>query len=486
VVGSLGEDVPREGDVIAGKYRVERVLGTGGMGVVVAARHLQLEERVALKFLLPDALEAPEAVARFVQEARAASRIKNDHVARVTDVGQLENGSPYMVMEYLEGADLSTMLAREGAMPVDQAVDYVLQACEALADAHTLGIVHRDLKPANLFCIRRSDGQPFIKVLDFGISKFMTTGPGSGHAMTKTSAIIGSPLYMSPEQLRASKGVDARTDVWSLGVILFELVTGSPPFDAEVSTELILKISSDPAPLLSAYRKDVPAALEPVVARCLAKDREERIQNVGELAQALQAFASRRGLQSVERIVDAMHLAPAIGSATIVTSPGPETKAPAPPRAPARTASSWGHTGRSNRSGRWGRVAVAAGSALVLAVLVVWMIARPSTAPATMGSAAPPMASGPPLSPTTAAPPVTAEPVSAVPPTTATPSAEVVPAPAKPPPTAALPPVTAGTPKHVTPPHTTIPVAPPPGKPNCDPPYTVDSAGHHTYKKECL
>src|SRR5580700_416889 len=191
------------GDVLAGKYKVERVLGAGGMGVVVAAHHLQLDEKIALKFLLPEALGDAEAVARFAREARNACKIKSEHVARVTDVGTLPNGAPYMVMEYLEGGDLAAWIKQRGALPIEQAVEFVLQACVAVADAHALGIVHRDLKPANLFCVRRSDGQLSIKVLDFGISKLADgVGPGS-MAMTKTSALMGSPLYMSPEQMRS-------------------------------------------------------------------------------------------------------------------------------------------------------------------------------------------------------------------------------------------------------------------------------------------
>jgi serine/threonine protein kinase len=205
----------KPGEILAGKYQVERVLGVGGMGVVVAAHHIQLDEKVALKFLLPDALKNTEALARFEREARAAVKIKSEHIARVIDVGKLDSGSPYMVMEYLEGGDLSGMLSKTGKLPVEQAVDFVLQASEAIAEAHALGIVHRDLKPANLFCIRRRDGQLAIKVLDFGISKVTKTGsmPDS-MSMTKTTAVIGSPVYMSPEQMQSSKGVDLRTDVW--------------------------------------------------------------------------------------------------------------------------------------------------------------------------------------------------------------------------------------------------------------------------------
>jgi eukaryotic-like serine/threonine-protein kinase len=205
----------REGDILAGKYRVERVLGIGGMGVVVAAHHLQLDEKVALKFLLPEALGNSEAVARFAREARAAVKIKSEHVARVIDVGTLPNGAPYMVMEYLDGGDLAAWLQERGPLPIEQAVEFVLQACVAVADAHALGIIHRDLKPANLFCVRRSDGQLSIKVLDFGISKMTPFGGSGPSAMTHTSALMGSPLYMSPEQMRSAKDTNPRTDIWA-------------------------------------------------------------------------------------------------------------------------------------------------------------------------------------------------------------------------------------------------------------------------------
>src|SRR3954463_12881127 len=199
----------RAGDILAGKYRIDRVLGVGGMGVVVAAHHMQLDERVAVKFLLPRALKNPEAVTRFIREARAAVKIKSEHVARVTDVGRLENGAPYIVMEYLEGLDLGAWLQQRGPLPVSQAVEFLLQACEAIAEAHALGIVHRDLKPANLFVIRRPDGGLSVKVLDFGIAKRI--GAARGANITSTAAVMGSPLYMSPEQLNSSKDADART-----------------------------------------------------------------------------------------------------------------------------------------------------------------------------------------------------------------------------------------------------------------------------------
>jgi serine/threonine-protein kinase len=290
----------REGEVLAGKFVVERVLGQGGMGVVVAARHMGLDERVAVKFLLPEVLAEGEAVARFVREARAAVRIKSEHVARVTDVGQLESGAPYMVMEYLEGSDLAGVIRAQHPLPVSDVVDYVLQACEAIAEAHALGIVHRDLKPANLMLVRRSDGSPCIKVLDFGISK-MTSTPAA-LAMTKTTSVFGSPLYMSPEQMMSTRDVDERTDIWSLGVILYELLTGALPFVAPTQAALGVLIATREPDSLRDHRGEVPVPLERVVLRCLMKRRDERFHNVAALAQALAPFAPPRSAVSIERV----------------------------------------------------------------------------------------------------------------------------------------------------------------------------------------
>jgi len=235
----------QEGDILADKYRIERVLGAGGMGMVVAAHHLQLDERVAIKLLLPQTLANAEAVARFAREARAAVKIKSEHVARMIDVSSLPDGAPYLVMEYLDGEDLAHWVSTRGALPIELAVELVLQACEALAEAHSLGIVHRDLKPANLFCIRRADGLLSIKVLDFGISKvtaLSASGPEMG--MTKTSSVMGSPLYMPPEQMKSARDADTRSDIWAIGAILYELVTARTPFKAESFAELVLKVAS--------------------------------------------------------------------------------------------------------------------------------------------------------------------------------------------------------------------------------------------------
>jgi eukaryotic-like serine/threonine-protein kinase len=292
----------REGEILAGKYRIEKVLGVGGMGVVVAAHHVQLDEKVAVKFLLPAIAEHPDAVRRFLREARAAVKIKSEHVARVFDVGTLENGAPYFVMEHLEGGDLSAWLQQRGAMPIEQAVEFVIQACVAVADAHALGIVHRDLKPANLFCVRRSDGLLSIKVLDFGISKMTTPGTEAGLSMTSTGSKMGSPYYMSPEQMRSSKTVDAGTDIWALGVILYELLTVSVPFKGESITELAIVVTTqDPRPPRE-LRPDIPLELQAAVLRCLQKQRQHRYRHVGELALAILPFAPKRAKASVERI----------------------------------------------------------------------------------------------------------------------------------------------------------------------------------------
>jgi serine/threonine-protein kinase len=289
----------RPGDIVAGKYRVDRVLGEGGMGVVVAATHEHLGQKVALKFLLPEMAANPEIVQRFLREARAAVQIHSEHVARVLDVGT-QDGAPYMVMEYLEGGDVARVLAERGALPVSEAVGYVLQACEAIAEAHSLGIVHRDLKPANLFLAKRPTGKPSVKVLDFGISKAPATAGDAN--LTKTSAIMGSPSYMSPEQLVSSASVDVRCDVWALGVVLYEMLAHAVPFLASSMPELVAAIlQKNPQPL-AAVRAGVPPGLDAVVDRCLQKDPARRYPNVAELARALLPFAPSRSEESIERI----------------------------------------------------------------------------------------------------------------------------------------------------------------------------------------
>ncbi|HEX3342992.1 MAG TPA: cytochrome c peroxidase, partial [Polyangiaceae bacterium] len=295
----------KEGDLLAGKYRVERILGVGGMGVVVAARHEQLDQHVAIKFVRDEALGNEDAVARFLREARAAVRLKSEHAARVLDVGTLESGAPYMVMEYLEGSDLGAVLRDLGPLSVEVVAEYVAQACEAVAEAHAAGIVHRDLKPQNLFLTRTVGGGARIKVLDFGVSKTLANSSGGG-GLTQTRSMLGSPLYMSPEQMRSSRDVDARSDVWAFGVVLFELLTRRWPYEAETMPELVLKVVTEPPQPIAELRPDLPQGMIDVVERCLKKDPADRYADAGELALALEPFAPPHSRITMERARVAM------------------------------------------------------------------------------------------------------------------------------------------------------------------------------------
>jgi len=288
--------LPKPGDVFEGKYLIERLIGQGGMGAVFAANHIGLRQRVAIKFLIGEALGNQDSVRRFHTEAQNAATIRSEYVAQVTDVATSHAGLPYMVMEYLDGCDLAQLIDQRAApLPVEEAIDYVLQALEGINLAHAQGIVHRDLKPSNLFLAKRADGQTVVKVLDFGISKAQNQGLGAAvGAVTSTKAMLGSPLYMSPEQLRSSRSVDARADVWAVGVILYELLTRQLPFLGENLGELFAAILETEAAPLRKHNPALPQALEPVVHRCLAKNRDQRWPNVAELARALAPFASPR------------------------------------------------------------------------------------------------------------------------------------------------------------------------------------------------
>jgi eukaryotic-like serine/threonine-protein kinase len=301
-MGRMSEAPVRPGDVLAGKYRVERVLGAGAMGVVVAAIHVELGQRVALKFLRSGKAEGHEQRERFLREARAAGRLKSQHVARVLDMGTLEDGAPYIVMELLEGQDLSAVLKARGPLPFDEAVMYMLQTCEAVGEAHAAGIVHRDLKPANLFCAEDIGGAVSIKVLDFGVSKLS----GMDLSLTHESEILGSPLYMSPEQMSSSKSVDGRSDVWALGVVLYQLIAGRTPYHGESMAQLVANVLvGQPAPL-GAYRGDAPPGFEAVLLRCLQRDREHRFADVAAFAAALAPYAPEHARGYAGRVARAM------------------------------------------------------------------------------------------------------------------------------------------------------------------------------------
>jgi serine/threonine-protein kinase len=293
------------GGVLDGEYRVERVLGEGGMGIVVAARELRTDELVAIKLIKPERTGDPASIKRFLREARITLQLKSERAVRVLRVGQLKSGMPYLVMEYLHGRTVASLLEERGALPTETGVDYLLQACEAVAEAHALGVVHRDLKPSNLFLARGPDGTDGIKVIDFGISK-LTTGEGlagDDGQLTTTAVPLGSPRYMSPEQLGAARDVDARTDIWALGIILCELVTGSCPFHSDSVADLCARILRDAPPPLASLGTSVPAGMDALYRRCLAKEPAQRIASVSDFAVALAPFGSAASQTSLQRIL---------------------------------------------------------------------------------------------------------------------------------------------------------------------------------------
>jgi eukaryotic-like serine/threonine-protein kinase len=285
------------GTIIADRYEVTGFLGRGGMGFVVAARHRELGERVAIKFL-----NRSELAERFFREARAAAGIENDHVVRIYDAGRLASGEPYIVMEHLSGEDLAARLAGTGSMAPETVATILVDVCLALADAHAAGIVHRDLKPENIFLARRRGGDEVVKLLDFGVAKVP-----DARALTQSDNVLGTPAYMSPEQLLGSRDVDHRSDIWSLGIILYELLTDELPFDGGSLVHLAIIIREKPTPSVRGARRDIPKEMDAVIARCLAKQRTDRYADVGELAEALAPFlpaGMAHTTARIRRIVD--------------------------------------------------------------------------------------------------------------------------------------------------------------------------------------
>jgi serine/threonine protein kinase len=302
------------GDLIAGKYRVDRVLAVGGMGVVMAARNEDLDQQVVLKLLRQDVGATEEAAARFVREARTAAKLQGEHVARVFDVGTTETGIPYMVMERLNGLDLQELIDTDGPLPVRDAVDYVLQALEAVAEAHAAGVVHRDLKPSNLFLASRPDGSQHIKVLDFGISKpHGIDSPITGPVLTSPEQVIGSPGFMSPEQMTRPRDVDGRADVWSIGVVLYTLLVGEPPFQGETVAAVMANVLYQNLPRVRDKRPDAPAAIQRIIERCLDRDPGTRFSHVTQVARSLAPLGSSWAKLSLERIENALDAASPAG-----------------------------------------------------------------------------------------------------------------------------------------------------------------------------
>ena len=364
------------GQLIDEKFRVERVLGQGGMGVVVMARHVELDQPVAIKLLKEGVLDGDEAVQRFMREARALARLGGDHVVRVSDIGRLPSGTPYMVMEYLEGEDLSAVLRQRGALPAEEVADALIQACAGLAGAHATGLVHRDLKPANLFRARQPDGTTLIKVLDFGIAKSL-----GGTRLTAEFAVLGSPRYMSPEQLRTPRDVDARADIWALGAIGYRLLTDKPPFEGEGLDGLMDAMLTGRRTPLRALHTDLPGALVDAIERCLSVEREARFGSVAELARALAAAGPPGSKERAERIATSSTPPPAASepppAATVPFAAVPE---PAPATARPTLEPTLDDPSRSERPrsspppARLPRWAFALGALIVLGVAVVVLV----------------------------------------------------------------------------------------------------------------
>lgn len=401
----------QQGDVLLGKYAVERVLGQGGMGLVVAARHVDLGELFAIKRLIPSALDTPAALERFLREARVAARLKNEHVVRVHDVGRLEDGSPYMVMEHLEGRDLKAILNERGPLPAEEATTLLLQACEALAEAHEKGIVHRDLKPANLFITTLRSGAPCVKVLDFGIAKPTEV---AGDGLTGSGIILGTPSYMSPEQITGDIPTDTRTDVWALGVVLYELVTGKKPFGGGSVGSVFSRMMERPTPpshLVGA----VPPWVDAIVARCLQKLPEDRFQSVDELSIELlrAAFGREAALSSAPSGESAAMSSQGTGGerASAPGHHGTVTLTRDPPLAPApsntlsqisvaKSANSVNPpTHTAARAGRGGLVAALVLAATVIGVAAVGIVWRLSSAPSAASISLPATEAAPPRAP---------------------------------------------------------------------------------------
>jgi serine/threonine protein kinase len=288
-------DPGQQESLFAGRYRIESVLGTGGMGVVYAATHVALRLPVALKVVHPSLANSREARARFCIEARAGAALRSPHVLRVYDAGELGGEDCYVVMERLEGSNLDELLEATGPLSVETAVEYVLQACSGLAEAHAIGLVHRDIKPENLFLSHYRCAPPLIKIMDFGIARWHGDEFRGGR-LTNPSSSLGSPCYQSPEQMENAVDVDERSDIWSLGLVLFELLTGYCPFEAENLQETCWKVLQGPRPSLRSARPDIDPGLEAVLGRCLALDRGKRFASVKQLASALRPFGARASL----------------------------------------------------------------------------------------------------------------------------------------------------------------------------------------------
>jgi serine/threonine protein kinase len=300
----LPPGTPSLGSILAERYRINSVLGVGGMAVVFAAHHIHLDQRVAVKLLRPELARDPDVVARFVREGRAAVKLTGEHIVRVFDVAKLDTGEAYMVLEHLDGEDLGKRIEKTGEpLLITHAVDIVLETCAALAEVHAIGIVHRDLKPANIFLMRTPGNVESVKVLDFGISKVVGGLAGVENlGITTTTTMLGTPVYMSPEQLASSKDVDARTDIWALGIVMYEIVSGVRPFQRATLAETCAWVYTQAPTPLAELRPDVPPAVAEAIMRCLEKDLAQRYSSVAELAFAIAPFGTARSQRALEHV----------------------------------------------------------------------------------------------------------------------------------------------------------------------------------------
>jgi len=379
--------VPRPGDTVAGNYIIEEQLGVGGMGAVMRARRLSDDMPVALKVMLAAEAQHSDSTKRFFREARAAGSIDSPHVTKLLDLGRLDDGMPFMVLELLEGRALDKIILEDAPLPIAKAVDFILHSCEGVAEAHARGIVHRDLKPSNLFCVQGAP--PLIKVLDFGISKAMLRlDPGHDHqSLTETNATLGSPQYMSPEQLRNSKDVDARTDIWALGLILHKLITGLPAFEAKTVGEHFAMIYVEPPTPLRARRPDAPEGLEQAILMCLKRNLDERFQDVGQLSTAIAEYGPAGSEQRAARVVAILTRAGASSlsnprMAALRDAPTVRVE-PAPTSIPEPTTSQWSSSTHSapppSHRAPTARLVPLTALPLMVAVVAVWGLSRNDT-----------------------------------------------------------------------------------------------------------
>jgi serine/threonine-protein kinase len=419
------------GDLIDDKYRIVRLIGEGGMGAVYEGENTRIHRRVAIKVLHANVAGMADVVARFEREAQAAGRIGSEHIVEVLDLGTLASGDRYMVMEFMDGDSLSQRIRQRGRVQPLELYPIARQLLDALAAAHGAGIVHRDLKPDNVFLLRSRRGQPdFVKLLDFGISKF--AGSGSGLSMTRTGAVMGTPYYMAPEQAKGSREVDHRVDLYAVGVILYEALTGQVPFLADTFNELLFKIVLEKPRPIEELAPDLDPGFAQVVTRAMAREPGERFQTAQEMQQSLDEWAARSGYSATST---GAYPASAVAAAPTTRTPVENAPLAATPGIWSHTSAGAAPTQQKPKPSRTGLVVSLGAMVLVAGGAGVFMLISsqtPTAAPSSVASQTPPS------TPVAAAPPIAPAPASAAPAPTPAPSAEaskpveVTPAPAVP------------------------------------------------------